>query len=84
MVSQTRLRNNDRVSVSLLLGPALKFDFRARIVHAGPREGLLYKYGLKFLGLSEADYNRLSAFIHDPQHGWQFDAPPPPWEPESA
>jgi len=84
MVSQARLRNNDRVSLSLMLGSTLKFDLRARVVHAGPREGLHFKYGLKFLALSESDYNRLSGFIHDPQNGWQFDAPPPPWEPESA
>lgn len=84
MVGHVRLRSNDRVYLSLLLGNSLKFDLRARVVHAGNREGAHFKYGLKFLGLSEADYNRLTGFIHDPQNGWQFDAPPPPWEPEPA
>jgi hypothetical protein len=84
MVGSVRLRNNDRVSLSLLLGASLKFDLRARVVHAGNREGASFKYGLKFLALTESDYNRLTGFIHDPQNGWQFDAPPPPWEPESV
>jgi len=84
VVSHVRLRGNERVRLSLMLGGTLKFDLQARIVHAGSKAGSGYTYGLKFFALSETDHKRLSSFIHDPQNGWQFDAPPPPWEPEAV
>jgi len=83
MTGHLRLRSGERVALSLRLG-SLKLGVKARVVHAGSREGSLYVYGLKFIGVSESDYRQLTQFIHDPKNGWQFDAPAPPWEPEPA
>jgi c-di-GMP-binding flagellar brake protein YcgR len=85
MLTKTRLRHDELVTLALQLGTEVKLDLRARVVHAGQTEhGLQFRYGLRFVGLSERDYERLTTFIHDPKNGWQFDAPPPPYQPEPA
>ena len=85
MTSHVRLRHNDRVTLSVQLKNDLRLDLRARVVHTGER-GSQFRclYGLKFVGLSEEDYRRLAGFIHDRRNGWQFDAPPPPWDAQPA
>ena len=85
MTTHIRLRQNDRVTLSLQLGTQLKLEVRARVVHAGVKGAdFRCQYGLKFLSLPEHDYRRLAEFIHDPKNGWQFDAPAPPWSPDAA
>lgn len=85
MVGRVRLRNGERVLIALQLNSGLKFDLSARVVHARHKpQGEQHQYGLRFFGLSQADHQRLAEYIHDPKNGWQFDAPPPPWDPDAA
>ena len=85
MTSHVRLRQNDRVLLTLQLGPNVKLDVQARVVHAGEKgTGFRCQYGLKFFNLTQEAYRVLAAFIHDPKNGWQFDTPPPPWEAKRA
>ena len=85
MTTHVRLRVNDRVALRVQLGPDLRTEIPARVVHTGARNNdFKCQYGLKFVTMSQRDYERLAAFIHDPKNGWQFDAPPPPWSPDAA
>ena len=85
MTSHVRLRVNDRVALKIQLAADLRVEISARVVHTGARNNdFKCQYGLKFVNLSQHDYDKLVNFIHDPKNGWQFDAPPPPWSPDAA
>jgi len=85
MTSHVRLRVNDRVTLKLQLAADLRIEIFARVVHTGARNNdFKCQYGLKFVNMSQSDYEKLANFIHDPKNGWQFDAPPPPWSPDAA
>ena len=85
MTTHVRLRQNDRINLSVKLKNDLALELRVRVVHAGEKgRDFRCQYGLKFIGMSQEDYRRLATFIHDGKNGWQFDAPPPPWTPDAA
>ncbi|HXM18111.1 MAG TPA: PilZ domain-containing protein [Candidatus Tumulicola sp.] len=71
--THAKLRLADQVSVSMLLGPNLRFELLGRVVyaHQGAR-GFHARYGVRFISISETERNRVGTYVSEQRRGRQY------------